>query len=106
MILLQLLLLCFAGWIHRHQQDLLEYLQEEIKVLREQLGRRPRFNDVQRRRLAAKAVRVGRPRLNLIVSLVTPKTLLLWHQRLIGRKYEAAGTEHRVDLAPPKRFGS
>ena len=38
---LQLLLLCFAGWIHRHQQDLIEYLQEEIKVLREQLGSLP-----------------------------------------------------------------
>lgn len=90
---LQLLLLCFGGWIHRHQQDLIEYLQEEIKVLREQLGRGPRFNDDQRRRLAAKAVRVGRPRLNLIASLVTPKTLLLWHQRLIARKYD--GSRHR-----------
>ena len=32
-------------------------------------------------------------RVNLIASLVTPKTLLLWHQRLIARKYD--GSRHR-----------
>jgi len=35
---LQLLLICFAGWINRNQQNVIEYLQEEVRVLREQLG--------------------------------------------------------------------
>ena len=29
---------CFAGWMNRHQQVVIEYLEEEIWVLKEQLG--------------------------------------------------------------------
>src|SRR5207302_4679784 len=50
-----------AGWMNRHQQAVIEYLMEENRVLREQIGRRRmRFDDDQRRRLAAKAKRLGR----------------------------------------------
>ena len=35
---LQFLLLVFAGWVNRGQREILEYLQEENRVLREQLG--------------------------------------------------------------------
>ena len=50
----QLLISAVAGWINRSQQDVIEYLQEENRVLREQLGgRRLLFTDAQRRRLAA-----------------------------------------------------
>ena len=52
---LQFFLICLAGWVNRHQQSVIEYLQEEVRVLKEQLGKKPRFNDYQRRRLAAKA---------------------------------------------------
>ena len=38
-------MICLAGWINRNQQNDIEYLQEEVKVLKEQLGKRPRFND-------------------------------------------------------------
>ncbi len=39
----------FAGWVNRSQQDAIEYLKEENRVLREQLGaRRLRFTDDQR----------------------------------------------------------
>ncbi len=55
---LQFLILIFAGWVNRSQQDVIEYLQEENRVLREQLGgKRLLFIDSQRRRLAAKATR-------------------------------------------------
>ena len=36
----QLLLLMFAGWVNRHQLDVIEYLQEENRVLKERLGGR------------------------------------------------------------------
>ena len=39
----QLILLCLAGWINHNQQNVIEYLQEEVKVLKEQLGKKPRF---------------------------------------------------------------
>jgi hypothetical protein len=42
-------MLIFAGWVNRHQQDVIEYLQEENRALREQLGgKRLRFTDRQR----------------------------------------------------------
>jgi hypothetical protein len=67
----------FAGWVNRDQQEVIEYLQEENRVLREQLGgRRIRFTDVQRRRLARRARRVGRRGLAEIATVVTPDTLL------------------------------
>jgi hypothetical protein len=46
--------------MNRHQQQTIEYLREENRVLREQLGdHRLRFNDDQRRRLAARAIGLG-----------------------------------------------
>ena len=36
---LQFLVLTFAGWVNRHQDDLIDYLREENRVLREHLGR-------------------------------------------------------------------
>ena len=55
---LEFLMLIFAGWVNRSQQDVIEYLQEENRVLREQLGGRSLlFTDRQRCRLAAKAIR-------------------------------------------------
>ena len=42
---LQLLLLSLAGWISQHQQEVIDYLVEENRVLKEQLGgRRLRLN--------------------------------------------------------------
>jgi cytidylate kinase len=37
---LGLLLMMLAGWIHRHQQDVIIYLKEENRVLREKLSSR------------------------------------------------------------------
>jgi hypothetical protein len=48
--------------VNRHQQHVIEYLIEENRVLKGQLkGRRLRLTDDQRRRLAAKGQRLGRP---------------------------------------------
>ena len=52
----RLLLISLAGWLNQRQHEVIEYLQEENRVLREQLGgKRLRFNDDQRRRLAVRA---------------------------------------------------
>ena len=84
----QLLLVGLAGWIRRRQLDVIEYLREENRVLREQMGkRRWRFTDDQRRRLAAKAKGLGRRVLRELGTIVTPDTLLRWHRRLIAVKY-------------------
>ncbi len=88
---LQFLILIFAGWMNRCQQDVIEYLQAENRVLREQLGDgRLIFTDGQRRRLAAKARAIGRKGLFEIGTVVTPDTLLRWHRQLIARKYDGS----------------
>jgi hypothetical protein len=65
----------------------IEYLQEEIRVLKELLGKKPRFNDGQRQRLAIKGKRLGPQALDRFASLVTPNTLLARHRCLVARKY-------------------
>jgi len=45
-------LIAVAGWMNQHQLLIIDYLREENRILREQLGgRRLRFTDGQRRRL-------------------------------------------------------
>src|SRR3954454_1526939 len=87
----QFLLIAIAGWMNHRQLQVIEYLREENRVLREQLGdRRLRFNDDQRRRLAVRAKGLGRKLLMEIVTLVTPATLLAWHRKLIAQKYDGS----------------
>jgi hypothetical protein len=84
----QLFVTILAGWINEHQQAAIEYLREENRVLKEQLGgKRLRLTDDQRRRLAAKGKALGRRALKEIASIVTPDTILRWHRRLIAQKW-------------------
>ena len=86
----QLFLATFAGWVGRQQTRTIFYLIEENRVLKEQLesgGRRLRFTDDQRRRLAAKGKPLGRRVLSQIATIVTPDTILAWHRRLIAAKW-------------------
>ncbi len=87
--------------MNRSQQDVIEYLQEENRVLREQLGtKRLLFTDVQRRRLPVKAKKIGHKGLFEISTLVTPDTLLRWYRRLIAKKFDSVG-----NLLPPRFSG-
>src|SRR6478752_3078097 len=85
-------LIAVAGWMNQRQLQMIEYLREENRVLREQLGdRRLRLTDDQRRRLAAKAKGLGRKILAEVATIVTPETLLAWHRKLIAQKYDGSG---------------
>src|SRR5215471_14258725 len=78
--------------MNQHQLEVIDYLREENRVLREQLGdRRVRFTDDQRRRLAVRAKTLGRRVLAEIATLVTPETLLAWHRKRIAQKYDGSG---------------
>jgi len=85
------LLISLAGWLSQHQRDVIAYLEEENRVLREQLGnKRLRLNDDQRRRLAVKAKKLGGRVLQGLKTLLTPETLLAWHRKLIARKCDGS----------------
>src|SRR5580765_5048157 len=87
---LRIVLVALAGWVNRHQLEVIEYLREENRVLKEHLdGRRLRLTDVQRRRLAVHGHRLGRNVLREVATLVTPDTILRWHRQLIARKWTA-----------------
>ena len=89
---LQCLVVAVAGWINQQPRDVLDSLQEEHRVLREQLGPgRLRFTDAQRRRLAAQATSLGRRGRRDLHTLVTPDTLLRWPRQLIARQYDGRG---------------
>lgn len=94
-------LVAVAGWMNQRQAQAIDYLREENRVLREQVGeKRLRFNDDQRRRLAAKANGLGRKVLAAVATLVTPETLMAWHRKLIARKYD--GSQNRGPGRPRK----
>jgi hypothetical protein len=98
----RLLVVSIAGWLNRQQRDAIDYLREENRVLREQLGgKRLRLNDDQRRRLAAKAKMLGRRILREVATIVTPETLLTWHRKLIAQKYD--GSKNRGPGRPRTR---
>src|SRR5215469_5152743 len=86
------LLMAVSGWMNQQQLELIDYLREENRVLREQFGqRRLRFNDDQRRRLAAEGKGIGSKLPRAVATIVTPETLLAWHRRLIAQKYDGSG---------------
>jgi len=86
-----MLLMMLAGWINRHQQDVIVYLKEENKILREKLGtQRILLNDNQRMRLALLGKRLGRSVLADACRIFSPDTILRWQARLVARKYDGS----------------
>ena len=98
-------LIALSGWMNHQQLELIHYLREENRVLREQLGgKRLRFNDDQRRRLAARAKGLGRKLLQEVATIVTPETLLAWHRRLIAQKYDGSRKRRRGRPRKPEEI--
>jgi hypothetical protein len=85
---LQMMLGALTGWLDHRERETMAYLIEENRLRRRQLGgRRLRLTDDDRRRLAARAYRLGRAALREIATIATPDTLLRWHRQLIARKW-------------------
>jgi transposase InsO family protein len=100
-MILPVLIAMVAGWLQRHQQQVITYLIEENRVLKAQLGRRRlRLTDTDRRRLAALAHPLGRKQLKEVATITTPDTLLRWYQRLIAQKFD--GSTQRRQVGRPR----
>ena len=102
-----MLLLVLTSWLERREREAIAYLIEENRLLRRQLGgRRLRFTDDDRRRLAVRAHRLGRQALREIATIVTPDTLLRWHRQFVARKwtYATPRSSRRGVLAEIRRL--
>ena len=87
--LLTYLLLIVSGWVYRRQLLVIEFLQAENRLLKDQLsGRRIRFTEAERALLARKAKALGRKALRELDTLVSPDTLMRWHRRLVAQKWD------------------
>lgn len=98
----RILLLMLAGWIEREQTAVIDYLKEENRVLHQQLaGKRLKLSDTDRQRLATRAYRLGKRKLEEIATIVTPRTLLRWYQRLMAKKFDGSEQRKRSPGRPP-----
>lgn len=70
----------------------IDYLKEQVRVLKEQQEKDKRIllNNRQRTRLAAKAKRLPRELLEATTILFTPDTILGWYRKLIAQKYDGS----------------
>jgi hypothetical protein len=85
-----------AGWAHRHQVIVIEFLQTENRLLRDRLrGKRIWFTHAELALLARKAKAVGRKALLELDTIVSADTLRRWHRRLIAEKWNFA---HRREV--------
>ena len=101
---LQFSFLVLVGWVNRHQEDVIAYLKEENRVLRELHGdKRILLNDEQRRRLAVKGKALGRKLLGEVGSLVSPDTILGWYRMLIAKNPRAVSNASQAGRGSQKR---
>jgi hypothetical protein len=98
---LQILIAMIAGWLNRHQQQVIDYLLEENRTLHAKLGgKRIRFTDAEHRRFATLALPIGRKRLKSLATLATPDTLMRWYNQLVAQKFD--GSQNRNRLGRPR----
>ena len=100
-----MLLMMLAGWLNRQQQEAMNYIMEENKILKHELlkatgKKRIILNNAQRRRLGILAKRVGRKMLFDISGIFSPDTLLKWFRQLAGSKYD--GSKNHSKFGRPR----
>jgi putative transposase len=97
----QLFVLILAGWINHREQEVIEYLRTENRVLREKIGKkRILLDDDQRYCLAIKGKILGRKMLEQVAMIVTPDTILRWHRELVAAKWDYSGRRKKVGRPP------
>jgi hypothetical protein len=100
-MILHVLIAMVAGWLQRHQHQVITYLLAENRVLKAQLrGRRLHLTDSDRRHLAVLAYPLARTRLKALATIATPATLMRWYHRPIAQKFD--GSRHRCRLGRPR----
>jgi transposase len=92
---LQFIIVMIASAINDRLQRKLDYVEEERRILREQLdaapgGKKLSFTTDQRRRLATAGKLLTPDERRKCCHLVKPATILAWFRRLAARKYDSS----------------
>jgi putative transposase len=67
-----------------------EYVVAENRILRKQIQGRVRLSDGKRKTLTEIGKRLGKKALAEVATIVTPDTILAWHQKLIAQKFDSS----------------
>jgi len=83
---------CLAYCIDKELYKVIEYLKEQVHILKElqKKDKRILLSDNQRIRLARKAKELTRKLLEETSLLFSPDTILSWYRRLIAKKYDGS----------------
>jgi putative transposase len=83
---------CLAYCLDKKLWRAIDYLKEQVRILKEQQEKDKRIllDNRQRTRLAAKAKRLTRELLETTTVLFTPETMLAWYRKLIAQKYDGS----------------
>jgi putative transposase len=93
---------CLAYCLDQELWKAIDYLKEQVRVLKKQQEKERRIllDNRQRTRLATKAKRLTRELLEQTTVLFTPETVLGWYRKLIAQKYD--GSKNRRTPGRPK----
>jgi putative transposase len=94
-VTLQFLMATLAQALNEQMARRVEYLQEEVRILKELLagetGRaRMAFTPDQRRRLALKGKALTPEDRKALCQIVRPETILAWFRQLAAKKYDSS----------------
>jgi putative transposase len=83
---------CLAYCLDQELWKAIDYLKEQVRVLKEQQEKDQRIllDNRQRMRLATKAKQLTRELLEQTSVLFTPETVLQWYRRLIAQEYDGS----------------
>jgi hypothetical protein len=94
-VTVQFLIAMIAHALNERMARRVEYLQEEVRVLKEALAvatgkTRIRFTAEQRRRLAIRGKTLTPAERTACCQVVRPETILIWFRQLAAKKYDSS----------------
>jgi hypothetical protein len=97
------LVTCLAYCVDKELWRAIDYLKEQVRVLKEQQEKDKRIllDDHQRIKLAAKAKRLTRKLLEETTVLFTPDTILAWYRSLTCKDSFLAGRKYLIHDRDP-----
>jgi len=100
-VTVQFIIAMLAHALNERMSRRVEYLQEEVRVLKEALASatgktRIRFTAEQRRRLAIKGKSLTPAEPTTCCQIVRPDTILAWFRQLVAKKYDSSDVRRKA----------